>query len=178
MTKKKGGFRDSVIISRKIERAQNRMDNIMHYIFRKILDEGYIFVTGTDDIIYSILCNEDIKIGVVVVQGEELNISNKKGDTEKLFMVKKDDNLIKYMDGIDTEKLVGLITKKTENSEINVIVVRLSDDEEFNMHNVGNLLFEIFPRETVKKSIEKIQHDLLNFMMVDGLIEMHNKKKR
>lgn len=173
MTKNRGGFRENFVISRNIKKTQEKMDNIMYYIFRKILCEEYIFITGTDEIIEDIISNEGMKIGVVEVEGEDLDIiSNNISKNEKLFMAKKDENLVKFMDGRNIEKLIGLMIKKGENSE-EIFVAQLDNDEKFNIENVGNLLFKIFPRQTIKRNLQKLQRDLLNAMMIDGLMELH-----
>lgn len=83
------------------------------------------------------------------------------------------------MGGRDIEKLVGIFVKEIpdKDNSISITIVDLDDDEEFNSQNVGDLLFKVFPRNSVKKNIENMQQDLLNYIMLDGLIEMQNKKK-
>lgn len=183
MSKNRGGFREEIRISRKVKEAQNKMNTVMVYICKKILDEEYIFITGTDDIINAVMNISGIKIGVMEIQGKEIEIGDKTGIVEKLFMTEKDEDLKGFMDGRDVEKLIGLLIKEvdTGNSNetgISVNMVTLDDNEEFNIDNIEKLLFKVFPRDTIKKNVKEIQQNIVNMIMFDGLLDMQNKIDR
>lgn len=189
MVKNKGGFREAIAIKREMKEVETKVDSLLVYMIKKILDEEYIFITGTEDLIDTIMYNEGLKIEAVEMEGKEVEIGDKKGTVEKLFMTKKDDSLKEFMNGRSIEKLVGLVIRKHEHGreekhnreendiKMDIIVAAIDDDREFNLKNVGNMVLKVFPRFG-RKSVERLQKDILNMIMVDGILEMQGKKLR
>lgn len=179
MKENKGGFREGVTISRKVKKAKDKTDAVMAYMFKKILNENYIFIAGTSEVIEAVMCDGDLTIGVVEIEGEEIIISDENDNVEKLFMMQKDEKLVKFMDGREVKKLIGLVIKEGDSSDkVSVNIVELDDDKEFKFENVGDLMLKIFPMYGFKKRIERTQKDLLNAVMIDGLIEISKKSKK
>lgn len=89
MNKNKGGFREGVTISKKIKEAQDKMNATISYILKKILNENYIFLTGTTKIMNVIMDTDNLEIGVIEVEGKDIEIGDKSGSIEKLFVTKK-----------------------------------------------------------------------------------------
>lgn len=193
MIKSKGGFREGITIARKIKDAQRRIDGVLSFMIHKIVEEEYIFVIGTGDVVQYMLCNDDLTIGEVVFKdGENIKLGRNGGETEILYVANKDDKLDVFLEGkTDIGKLVGLVVRENSRNEriengkeitglsADINMVKLECGEELNMKNVGRILTRIFPTSgDIGKSLEKIQRDLLSAMMIDNLLEMQSKKKK
>lgn len=177
------GFREEVLLGKKIREVQYKEDSVLVYMIKKIVKEEFIFLVGNEDIIDAIAHFYNMQIGLVIVGGKDVPVGDKDGSIEKLYMMKKSDDLKEFMKGRDISKLVGLVIKYKEGKKdkgkengIDIIVASIGNDEEFNLESVCKKILKIFPRISSERRVNSLQKGLISAAILDTMIDLVGKK--